>query len=147
MAITAPRGKQQVVQARSFFFFFFFFISKYNERLQPHHHHNHFTVICHEVFLKRLERPRRSGDKIYGRHRGEEKNTLGEMRAAAAVAATTDDKQIKSDLSTVNSLFFFSVWSGHRAERATSALNMWSLNMKQVKGAGRGAGKPRRSNC
>lgn len=106
------------MQAHSFFLLIF----KYNVRLQSPLSHNHLAVICHEMFLKWLERRWRNGDKIYGRHRGEDKNTAGEMRAAAAVAATTDDKQIRSDLSTINSLFFFSMWSGRRAEEPTSTL-------------------------
>lgn len=41
----------------------------------------------------------------------------GQMRAAAAVAATTDDKQLRSDLSTINSLFCLSVRGGRRVRR------------------------------
>lgn len=60
-------------------------------------------------FFDGFERRQSSGDKIYGRHRGGQKNTSDEMRAAAAVAATTDDKQIWSDLSPINAIFFLSV--------------------------------------
>lgn len=133
MAITAPRGKQQVVQA-CFFFFSIQCAFATSSSLQPPHCH-----LSRSVF-KWLERRRRSGDKIYDCHRGEEKNTSGKMRAATAataVAATTDDKQIGSDLSTINSLFFFSVrkWPACREGNfSTEILCEQGLNMRQTEG-------------